>query len=154
MLERLKKSNELLELILKVQLLSVNVFLRTFIFCLVPKNFVNSFTGTEWVLGEEETVLSSLLLFVQWRALGNSLWNQRSKKVRNYAYFILFLCNIKEIILYSSRKGHLLRPLGSKFRKIKSQFYWNQYQIVQYKANNKRQMKNASCYSLTYLALI
>ena len=47
MLERLKKSNELLELILKVQLLSVNVFLGSFIFCFVPKNFVNSFTGTE-----------------------------------------------------------------------------------------------------------
>ena len=65
MLERLKKSNELLELILKVHLLSVNVFLGTFIFCFAPKNFVNSFTGTERVLGEEETVLSSLLLFVQ-----------------------------------------------------------------------------------------
>ena len=47
MLERLKKSNELLELILKVQLLSVDVFVGTFIFCFVPKNFVNFFTGTE-----------------------------------------------------------------------------------------------------------
>ena len=47
MLERLKKSNELLELILKVQLLSVNVFVGSFIFCFVPKNVVNSFTGTE-----------------------------------------------------------------------------------------------------------
>lgn len=152
MLERLKKSNELLELILKVQLLSVNVFLGTFIFCFFPKNFVNSFTGTEWVLGEEETVLSSLLLFVQWRALGNSLWNQRSKKVRNYAYLILFLFNIKEIILYSSQKGHLLRPLGSKFRKIKSQFLLESISDCPVQSKQLRKMKNASCHPLTYLA--
>lgn len=79
MLEKLKKSDDSLELILKV-------WKRTFSFLSLSLiDLIDSFVplGSQCLSGKETSLFRSILLLIERRIVGNSLRNERSNSVRS-----------------------------------------------------------------------